>query len=327
MYDFWYHNPTRIIFGANKVNEIGGVIKEFGEKILFVYGQKSIKQSGLYFHIKDLLASESLQVIEFGGVVSNPLIDHVRDGIKVAKNYGVDCILAVGGGSVIDSAKAIAFGVCTDKDIWSFFSDRIKPDKALPIFTVPTISGSGSEMNSGAVLSNSETKQKLAIGALCLAPKVSILDPTLTLTVPLKYTFYGLVDALSHILESYFNSENLFDSIQDRMCEGLMLSLFDITPRLLANLENYQYRGQAMWISCLAHNGILNTGRGKVVYKIHSIAHELGASSNMPHGEAISVSIPMWLDSDFDKLKNKIDQFEDRVITVHKLKGWLNGTV
>jgi alcohol dehydrogenase YqhD (iron-dependent ADH family) len=336
--DFWFCNPTKIIFGSGKSNEIAKVIEPFGKRVLFVYGQKSIKESGLYQRVRKLLEDNSFQILEHGGVASNPTVEHVRLGVSLAKSQGIDCVLAVGGGSVIDTAKAIAFGVCTEDDVWNFFVNRTKPQSALPVFTILTIPGSGSEMNAGVVITNSAAKLKLAIGAPCLAPKVSILDPSLTMTVPKEYTVYGLVDAFSHVMEAYFNGEELSILTQDQISEGIFRSLIGISKLLLRDLDNYDYRAEAMWGACMAHNGLLSAGRGKIVHEIHCLAHCLGAIYPIAHGAAISLAVLAWLNFRRSKLQEKIAQFGIRVFGVSeyndkfqqaneaivKLKEWLN---
>lgn len=323
MKDFWYNKPTKIIFGRDKVEELGEVISPFG-KVLFVYGQNSIKSYGLYERVRHQLTAE---VQEYGGVKPNPVISHTREGIELARK--VDCILAVGGGSVIDEAKCIAFGALTNLDAWEFFSKGMKPDRALPIIAIPTIVGSGSEMNHGAVLSNEATKQKLCVGAFCLNPTISILDPTLTLTVPRNYTAYGLIDTFCHILEGYLNGE-VDVPMQDRLAEGMMLNLLDLSERLLSDLNNYEYRAEAMWASCLANSGLFNVGRGKVQIIIHNIAHKLGVKTKMPHGEIIAGILPGWLKTQVCQKKDKLTQFAVRVMGVDtpelgikKLEEWI----
>lgn len=295
MQDFWYQNITKIIFGRNKVLQIGEVTKPYGTKSLLVYGQNSIHKQGLYHTVKDALKENGINIIDHGGVKSNPLLSHVRLGIEKTRLNNIDCIIAVGGGSVIDEAKAISAGACATDDIWDFFMSGKKLDTALPILAVPTLSASGSEMNGGVVVTNGETKQKLAIGAPCLYPKVSILDPLLTCNAPREYTFYGLADIVSHILEPYFNGSDNHTKVQDNLAEGLLLSLIDISKRLREDLQDYQARADLMWASCLAHNGLFAAGVGRITHEIHLLAHALGAVFDVPHGAAISVVIPAWM--------------------------------
>lgn len=316
MEDFWYYNPTKIIFGRNKVDEVGELVKPFGNKVLFIFGEKSIKQHGLYQRVKDRLRAASLQVIEHGGVKSNPRVSHVREGVTLGKQHKVDCVLAVGGGSVIDAAKAIAFGVLTEHDVWSFFTDRVKPEEALPICAVVTLAGSGSEASSGTVVTDDETSQKLDIASPCLIPKVSILDPALTLSVPRDYTVYGLIDTASHLMERYFNGERMIVPVQDRMTEGIILNLIEISRQLLADSENYEYRANVMWAASMAQNFLLQAGRGRVISEIHCLAHSLGALFDIPHGAAISVVLPAWMTFRLSQKLSKIAQFATRVMGV-----------
>lgn len=336
MNDFQYMNSCKIIFGRDKVDEVAEAVAHYGKKILFVYGQNSIKITGVHDRITKLLKSSGIDFVEHGGVKSNPVLSHTVKGIELAKKHQVDCILAVGGGSVIDEAKIIAFGAVTDQDVWSFFSGRIKPQKALPIVTVLTISGTGSEMNSGAVLTNEKTAEKLGIGAWCIIPKISILDPSITFTVPEKFTIYGFVDAFSHVMEGYFNGEALFATVQDEIAEALFRSIIKSSLSILTAPENYTYRSDAMWSACLAHNGLLTAGRGKIVYEVHCVGHVLGALFDLPHGAAISVSIPAWMQFRMGSLLKKINQFGENVFglenvdekdlayqTLQSLKNWL----
>jgi NADP-dependent alcohol dehydrogenase len=318
MKDFQYINPCKIIFGRDKVNEVAQAVACCGKRVMFVYGQNSIKAKGLYDRIKKLLSEAGLACVEHAGVKSNPVLSHVVRGVEVARQHQVDCILAVGGGSVIDEAKIIAFGALTDKPVWDFFSKRIKPDRALPLVTVATISGTGSEMNSGAVLTNEMDRQKLGIGAWCLIPKISILDPLLTYTVPKKNMAYGSVDAFSHVLEGYFNGEVEPALIQDKMAEGLFKSIVASSLNVLADPDNYSYRADAMWSACLAHNGLLNAGRGRVLYEVHAIAHVLGALFDLAHGAAISVALPAWMELRREMLAKKISQFGREVFGLDK---------
>ena len=330
MKDFLYRNSTQIVFGVNKVDEVGVIIKPFGNKVLLVYGCQSIKQSGLYQRIQDNLNRSGLQVIDHGGVQSNPVVCHAREGVSLAKKHKVDCVLAVGGGSVIDESKVIAFGALTENDIWGFFLGKSgKPEKALPIITVPTLAGTGSEMNPGAVLSDPDNKQKLGLGSLCLSPAVSILDPTLTLTVSVKNTMFGLVDAFSHVLESYLNGEDdAVCPIQDSFAEGLFCNLLEISKVLFREPQNLLYRSHAMWAACLANNVLLKTGRGKILYEIHGVAHLLGGLFNIQHGAAIAVAMPAWLNFRKDKKQKRIEQFTARVfgrseMGVAEMQNWL----
>lgn len=316
MQDFWYQNSTKIIFGRDKVDEIGGLVKAFADNVLFVFGKESVFKSGLYNRLKNNLAASNIKVFDHGGVKSNPVVSHAREGIEKVRANKIECILAVGGGSVIDEAKVIAFGAFYQEDVWSFFTSGSKPAKALPVITVPTIAAAGSEMNSGAVISDEQAHQKLSIGAPCLSPKISILDPLLTLSVPDKYTFYGLVDAFSHILEPYFNGTDKDTVVQDHLAEGLFLSLIEISKRIMNNMQDYQVRSDLTWATCLSHNGLLGAGRGQIRYENHLISHSLGVLFDVPHGAALSVVIPGWMRYKLAQKLPKFLQFARRVMNV-----------
>lgn len=336
MRNFLYNNPCKIIFGKDRIDEVVDAVSCYGKKVLFVYGKASVKATGLYDRISKLLINSGIIFIEHGGVKSNPALSHAIEGIESAKRNKVDCILAVGGGSVIDEAKIIALGAVTDRDVWSFFSDGIKPQDALPIVTVLTLAATGSEMNGVAVLTNEATGEKLGIGGWCMIPKVSILDPSITFTVPREYSVYGFVDSFSHVMEGYFNGDSLFSLVQDEMAEGIFRSILKSSLNVLSDPGNYQYRSEAMWSACMAHNGLLNAGRGRVIYEIHCIAHVLGALFDIPHGATISVAMPAWMQFRMGKLSEKIRQLggnvfclenaEDKdlaIQTLQCLKNWL----
>lgn len=242
----------------------------------------------------------------------------------MARKHHVDCILAIGGGSVIDEAKVIAFGALSEQDVWDFFTLQVEkpekalpifPEKALPIFAIPTLAATGSEMNSGAVITDDENSgQKRGMTARCMAPQISILDPGLTLTVTKEYTVYGLVDTFSHVLDGYFNGDEDVDlPVQDGMCEGLFRSIIKISKQLLGNLENYNFRADAMWAACVANNRLLRVGRGRIAPETHCLAHSLGALFDIPHGAAISISIPAWMTFRQSQKKDRLVQFSKRV--------------
>ncbi|MBI5177736.1 MAG: iron-containing alcohol dehydrogenase [Nitrospinae bacterium] len=332
MQDFHFHNPTRVIFGRNKSIEAGETVIQFGYQALLVYGRESIKESGLYQSVTNSLRAAGAEVVDHGGVQPNPTIAHVREGVEKAKSRKLEVILAVGGGSVMDEAKAIAAGATAECDPWRFFSLGQKPERALPVITVPTLAATGSEMNGNAVITNTETRQKLGMFSPLLYPKVSILDPSLTLRVPPNHTAYGLADIFSHILEPYFNGADPVTPVQDRLAEGLFQSLFDIAPRLRQNPSDYPARADMLWASTVALNGILAAGRGKTHWDVHLLAHSLGALFNAPHGGALAVIIPGWMARNAQKRPAKFDQFANRVMGakaaeegIAGLKEWFRG--
>jgi len=321
MKDFTFYNPVKVVFGNGKSRTVGEEAAKYGKKVLFLYGKESIKKNGLHDTVAKSLSGAGVNFVEHGGVRSNPVVSHAREGVRIVRENDLEAVLAVGGGSVIDEAKAIAAGAVFDGDVWDFFVGKAKPDKALPIITVPTMAASGSEMNGNTVVTNSETGQKLAIYSPALFPKLSVLDPSLTVTVPENYTAYGIVDAFSHVLEAYFNGMEHFAIVQDRLAEGIFTSLMDISRRLMMQLHEYEPRADMMWASSLALAGIVAAGRGKVRWENHMMAHALGAVFDTPHGAALSVVMPGWMKFSLKRKTARLALFAERVMGVDRKDG------
>lgn len=318
MNNFCFHNPTKIIFGRNTIDQIGQETLQYGNKILLVYGMSSIKRHGLYDKICESLSRADLKIVEHGGVRSNPLLSHVREGIKLAKDHAVDSIVAVGGGSVIDSAKAIGAGAMAEHDIWQFFKGKKGIKQSLPVLCVPTIAAAGAEMNSGMVITNDKTKQKIGIGNKLLLPKVSILDPTTTYSVPPDYTAFGAVDALAHLLEFYMTAEAQHTPVQDRLMEGLSINIISSCEQVLTAPTDYDSRADLMWCATLALNGLPAAGLGMVGFPMHMIAHSLGALYDAPHGAALAAVMPGWLSFQAERYPAKLSQFAEKVLKITK---------
>ncbi|MCL7488281.1 MAG: iron-containing alcohol dehydrogenase [Desulfobulbaceae bacterium] len=295
MQNFVFHNPTKIIFGRDTIASIGPETKAWGTRCLLVYGGGSIKKNGIYDKVTASLQEAGVAIIEHGGVQSNPLLSHVREGIDRVRHNEVDVVVAVGGGSVLDSAKAICAGAAAAHDVWKFFSGKKSVKAALPLTTVLTLAASGSEMNSGMVITRDETREKFGFGSRHLYPKTSILDPETTYTVPKNYTAYGAVDAIAHVLEYYMTTEDPATPVQDRLMEGLILNAMDSCERCLADPRDYNARADLMWTATLALNGLTGAGLGRVGFPMHMIEHSLSALYNVAHGAGLSVVIPGWL--------------------------------
>ncbi|MCI5194245.1 MAG: iron-containing alcohol dehydrogenase [Candidatus Electrothrix sp. AU1_5] len=295
MQNFVFHNPTKIIFGRKTVPSVGSETAALGQKAMLVYGQSSIKTSGLYEQVMNSLAEAGVTVVEHGGARSNPLLDHVRQGIAKAKQEKVDVLIAVGGGSVIDTAKAIAAGSVVEHDVWKFFIGKKSIKAALPVVTVLTLAAAGSEMNSGMVITNQETQEKFGFGHRLLYPKVSLLDPEVTFTVPPDYTAYGAVDAIAHVLEFYMTTEDADTPVQARLMEGLIQNAMASCERCLVDPRDYGGRANLMWTATLALNGLTGAGLGRVGFPMHMIEHALSALYDVPHGAGLSVVMPGWL--------------------------------
>jgi len=297
MQNFVFENPTRIIFGQGMIARIGGEVKRFGSKALLVYGQGSIKKHGIYDQVINSLKEAGVEVVEFPGVKPNPVLSHVLKGVDVARAEQVDVVLAVGGGSVIDTAKTIAVGVKADPgdDLWDYFTFKKKILGALPVLTVLTVSASASEMNPGAVITKEEGAQKLSISSPFIQPKTSILDPTVLYTLSPAYTAYSASDIITHMLEGYFNNQEPESPLQDRLVEGLMKTVMESTDRALREPRNYNARANMMWAATLAFNGLITAGLGFVGYPAHMVEHSLSALYDIAHGAGLSITLPAWM--------------------------------
>ena len=292
MRDFVFYNPTRIIFGRGTLAQAGGQAATLGSKAMLVSGRESLQKLGVYQNVFQSLRQAGIEVIEHEGVQPNPILSHVQQGVALAQKNGVEVIVAVGGGSVIDSAKAIAAGALAGHDVWGFFKGKKSIKEALPVIALPTVAGSGSETNNGMVLSNEATNQKIGIGNRHLFPKIAILDPTVTFSVPPSTTAFGAVDAFSHLLEFYLNREESFSPWQDHYSAGLMQTLMVAGEATLANPLAYQSRAELMWASSLALNGISAAGLGRVGFPCHLIEHSLSALHNITHGAGLAAILP-----------------------------------
>ena len=297
MQNFVFDNPTRIIFGKGMISRIGNEVRRFGSNVLFVYGQESIKRHGIYDQVISSLNDEGLTIVEFPGVKSNPVLSHALKGIELARSEDIDVILAVGGGSVIDTAKTIAVGVTADPDddIWEFFTFRKKIRNALPVLTVVTVSASASEMNPVAVMTKEDGAQKFSIRSPFIQPKTSVLDPTALFSLSVEYSAYSAVDIITHMLEGYFNNTEPDSPLQDRLVEGIMKTVMESTEIILADPENYNARANIMWSATLAFNGLTTAGMGLVGLPAHMIEHSLSALYDVAHGAGLSITLPGWM--------------------------------
>ncbi|MBU0485030.1 MAG: iron-containing alcohol dehydrogenase [Proteobacteria bacterium] len=318
MQNFVMHNPTKIIFGRDTIQQIGSEAAALGKKALLVYGKSSIKNNGIYEQTTSALKNEGIEIIEHAGVKSNPVISHVREGIRLAKTQKVDLIIAVGGGSVIDSAKAISAGATVDHDVWLFFKGKKSIKSKLPLACVLTLAAAGSEMNGGMVVTNEDTLEKFGIGNKLLHPEVSILDPTATFTVPADYTAFGAIDAIAHILEFYFTASDPETPVQDRIMEGLIINIMDSCERVLMQPEDYNARADLMWCATLALNGLTAAGLGRVGFPMHMIEHSLSAIYDVPHGAGLSIVMPGWMTHESTKNPQKFAQFGRRIFNIRK---------
>lgn len=293
MNSFIYDIPTKVYFGKGQIDKLGLEVKNYGARVLLVYGGGSIKKSGLYDNVINLLNAQKVSVFELSGVEPNPEIDTVRRGVKICKENGVDVVLAVGGGSVIDCAKWVAAGAKVDFDAWDFYSKGAPVETALPIVSVLTLSATGSEMDACGVVTNPQTKEKVGKLAQPLYPKVSFLDPTLTYTVDRYQTACGSADILSHVMETYFSKDkDLF--MLDAVMEGIMKTVIKYAPIALENPCDYEARANLMWASSWAINGFILGGKVKA-WSCHPMEHQLTAYYGITHGLGLAILTPRWM--------------------------------
>ena len=314
MENFVFQNSTKIIFGKNTELQVGAEMAAIGKKVLLHYGGGSIKKSGLYHRVIESLREANLEVVELDGVKPNPRLSLVQEGISLCKDQNIDAILAVGGGSVIDSAKAIAAGVMYDGDVWDFYTGKAEIIKALPVGVILTIPAAGSESSGATVITNEDGWYKRGAGADVLRPQFSILNPVLTYTLPDYQTSCGVVDMFAHILERYFTNVQNVD-LTDRMSEAVMKTIIDNAPKVLQNPEGYDARAEIMWAGTLAHNDLLSTGRiGD--WASHDIEHEISGIYDIAHGAGLAIVFPAWMKYVYKHDLPRFAQYANRVWNV-----------
>jgi hypothetical protein len=291
MQNFTIYNPVNLHFGKNCLDQLPTSLGQYGQKVMLIYGRSSIVENGLYQKVKTLL--KDFEVVEFGGIKSNPLLEDADAAARMAKDNKVDVILAVGGGSVIDTAKMVSIGAHVDHSIWDFMTHKEQPQKATPMIAVLTLAATGTEMNPFAVLQNRKTMKKIGYGHAFTYPKESFLDPQLTTTVDAKYTAYGIVDLIAHSLEAYFGAGD--SPLADRFVYSIIEEAMEAGPELLRNLDNYELRARIMYAATMALNGTTNHGRKTGDWGVHAIGHELSLLFDTPHGASLSIAYPAWM--------------------------------
>ena len=312
MNNFRFYNPCEIYFGKEQEKNAGKLCAKYGHKVLMVYGKNSIKKNGVYDTVISSFKEENIEFIELNGVKPNPEMDLVYKGIEICKNENIDFVLAVGGGSVIDCAKAIATGALYDGDAWDFYLRKRKPEKALPVGTILTVVGAGSEMSNSNVITKGNLKRDF--DNEIIIPKFSILNPELTYTVSPFQTACGSFDAISHLLERYFTPTESTD-VTDRMIEGLVQTLMIYTPLAMKHPDFYEYRAKIMWAATLAQNGLMNTGRDGD-WACHKIEHELSGEFDIAHGLGLAMIYPSWLTYVAKENMPRFRQFGRRILGV-----------
>lgn len=309
MKSFEFAVPTDVIFGVGQENQLAKRLKPFGKKILLTYGGGSIKRTGLYDRIKDIL--KEYEIFELGGIEPNPRVSSVNEGARICRENQIDMILAVGGGSTIDCSKVIAAAVNYNGDAWDLVTGKAQITGALPLAVVLTIAATGSEMDCAAVISNADTEEKLLVGHPALYPAITILNPENTYSVPSYQTASGSADMMSHVIESYFDQEEAF--VPDAISEGLLRSAIKYTPVALAKPDDYEARAQLMWTSSLALNGLPTTGKN-FAWSCHYIEHELSAHYDITHGAGLAMLTPKWMR--YVLSEDTVDKFYDYAVNV-----------
>ena len=311
MNNFNFYSPTFFEFGKDTETKTGKLVARFGgKKVLVHYGSGSVVRSGLLARVTKSLEEAGIQYVELGGVVPNPRSGLVYEGIELCRKEGVDFILAVGGGSAIDSAKAIAIGVPYEGDFWDFYQGRpIK--EALPVATILTLAAAGSEASNSSVITHENGNMKRGTGSNLIRPVFSILNPELTTTLPPYQTSCGATDMFAHVLERYFTNTKDVE-ITDRICEAIMLTIINETPKALADPTDYLARANIMWAGMVAHNDICGVGREQD-WATHTLEHELSALYDVAHGAGLAVMFPAWMKYNMKQDVNRFAQFAVRV--------------
>ena len=306
MNNFDLYLNTHVFFGREAASNIPQNINCYGNRVLMVYGGGSIFKNGVYEEVTTILQNGGIEYIELGGIDPNPRIASVREGAKICKENNIDVVLAVGGGSTVDCAKAIAAAACYSGDAWDLVLDKSKVTKALPIFVVLTVAATGSEMDCGAVISNPETKDKYDFDSPWMRPSCAFMDPTHTFTVPKKQTAAGTVDIMSHVLEAYFSRAQGF--MQDRIAEALLKTCIVNGNVALDNPTDYDARANLMWASSWGINGLTSCGKGQA-WSVHQIEHMLSGYYDITHGVGLAILTPVWMEYVLDE--SSVDKFAE----------------
>jgi len=293
MENFIAYNPTKVHFGKGVSNELGNVAKTFGKNVLFIYGKGSAVKYGYYDKILTQLKSAGLNVFEFSGVKPNPVTDDADAAIKIGIDNQVDMVVALGGGSVIDTAKVVAAAIPVKVSSWSVMTYKVQITMSLPVISVLTLAATGTEMNAFAVLQNHQTNEKIGWGTAFSFPIHSFLDPEFTYSVPKHYTTYGISDLIAHVLENFFGLGEA--SLSDRISAAVIIDAMHYAPLVLAEPNSYDYRANILWLSTVALNGTTAHGRKHGDWGVHAVGHTLSMMFDTPHGASLSVVYPAWL--------------------------------
>jgi alcohol dehydrogenase YqhD (iron-dependent ADH family) len=323
MENFIAYNPTKVHFGKGVLRNLGEAVIEFGSKVLLIYGKGSVMKNGCYNEIMMQLNNAKAITFEYNGIKPNPIIDNVDAAASYGISNGIDCIVAAGGGSVIDSAKIISVCIAEKCKGWDVMKNRTEIKNAVPLITVLTLAATGTEMNNVAVLQNSETKEKIGYSHVIMYPRHSFLDPSYTASVPANYTAYGIVDLIAHAMESFFGRGEA--SLSDRFAEAIIKEAFAYGPKLMNDLTNYDLRANIMWAATNALNGLTGYGRATTGdWGVHAIGHVISFLYDTPHGATLSMVYPAWLKCMKKKIPERISKLGEHLFNDPDINSAIN---
>ncbi len=306
MENFVWYNPVKLHFGDGVTDKIGKVTAGFGKRVLLVTGKGSAKASGAYEQVVTRLQNEGLTLTEYSGIKSNPIVEDVDKAAALGKEKEIDVIVAIGGGSVIDSAKTIGLAMKYDGPAWDIVTGDYKPKESTPLIAVLTLAATGTEMNPVAVVQNNCKQQKIGFGNKLMYPKHSFLDPSFTFSVPKNYTAYGVVDLIAHSLEAWFGEGDA--TLSDRFIIAIIKEAMKNGPELLEDLENYDLRAKIMYAATCALNGLTSYGKKSGDWGVHGIGHSLSVVYDVPHGASLSIAYPAWMKLQKDRIPERIQE-------------------
>ncbi len=318
MENFIIHNPTALHFGRGVTGELGKTVTRYGKNVLLIYGKGSIRRNGIYQQVTEQLQGAGCRVAEYPGIKPNPVTDDADAAVALGRMRNVEVILAVGGGSVIDTAKIVSLAIPSGAKAWDIMTRKAKPQAALPLITVLTLAATGTEMNQFAVLQNEQTRHKIGYGNPLIFPAHSFLDPSFTLSVPRDYTAYGIADLIAHALENFFGAGDA--TLSDKFVYAVIKEAMEFGPALLNDLNNYDLRAKIMYAATNALNGLTAYGRVSGDWGVHDLGHILSLLYDLPHGATLSVAYPAWLKLMRQRAGDRITELGKNLFDVKTVK-------
>ncbi len=316
MTDFTFYTPTKIVFGKSAEPQTGALAKAEGAtKVLLHYGGGSAEKSGLLGRVRQALKDTGLPFVELGGVVPNPRLSLVREGVALCRAENVEFVLAVGGGSVIDSAKGICYGIPAENDVWDFYTGAAAPARSTPLGVVLTIAAAGSEMSNSSVITDEDTQMKIGLNCELCRPRFAVMNPELTLTLPREQTAAGCVDVMMHTMERYFSDAPLME-VTAGMAESLLRTVMDVSRKLTREPQDYDARAELMWAGALSHNGIMGLGCGNGDWATHRVGVQLSALYDTTHGDTLSILWASWARYVYKANVQRFARFAENVMGV-----------